>query len=440
MASSPQRFRKAQRLSPGEPLVDLFELDMGVQAGPLLRWTSGPLGGVSPNVLQNPCVKNSIAPWSTTNTSERGPASDLGAEYSVPIYGNGYARNAAGLGAGISMTCFARPDTGGDRVPVTPGVWVSFQARVANFRCRTRLRIGWYNAAGVNFASTYSTAVSEAFTNTDRTQAASLRNYRLLHMAEQPPATAVTALAAIVSDGGAGTPSPAATNPYVFWTWAMLAVYHRKPRGVPPWSMSHGYGEVAFDGETYTPMPIKVEGVAMRGAGQLPRPRVTVPDHRDPTLGITALMDLYGDLIDCKVSRKRVWRSALDGQAEADTSDFYGPETWYVDRIVEHLPGSHATFELVALLDLQGLRLPRRQVIAKSCTATYRRWTGATFAYGGCRYGQMAGTGSGLWTSDGTPTVVSSEDVCGKRLSDCSLRFGSVLATWAFPGVQRWRV
>lgn len=417
------RKRKAQRLQL-EPLIDLYEIDLGKQGGGLLRWTPGPLGGLSKNLIKNPCMIMKQEPWISWGTTNFGVGSLHGAGWGLPVWGNGYMRKSTGMSGVTSMGAYIDDDATG-RLTAKAGQWWCWQVRVLPVRCQVRVQLRWYDSGGSLITTSYSsyqTAISPT-----PSEASDLNAYKLLSVIAQAPAGTVAVMPGIISDGN-GT----VTDPMVFFTQAMATIHSSQPRKAPVWSQSYGSGKVRFNGVSYDPVPIEIQGSAMRGTGQLPRPRVTAPDSEDPSIGITGLMDIYGDLLGCKVTRKRVFRSALDDQAEADPSDFFGPEVWYVDRVAEHVPGSHATFELVAALDLQGLMLPRRQVIAQTCTATYRWWNGKEFVYGSCPY-----TGGDFFKEDGTDAD-NTTDACGKRIADCTKRFPSgVLPFWGFPGILR---
>ena len=90
-------------------------------------------------------------------------------------------------------------------------------------------------------------------------------------------------------------------------------------------------------------------------------------------------------------------------------------------------------------MDQEGRKLPGRQVLKDACTHIYRfpdgmgdfDYTNATCPYVGTDYFEATGA------STNDPAL----DKCGKKLSDCRLRFGQhgVLPTRAFPGVARVR-
>jgi lambda family phage minor tail protein L len=61
---------------------------------------------------------------------------------------------------------------------------------------------------------------------------------------------------------------------------------------------------------------------------------------------------------------------------------------------------------------VQGVKLPRRQIIQNICPWKYR---GAECGYAGSNY----------WNSNDQSVATLAQDVCGKRISSCELRFGT---------------
>ena len=68
-------------------------------------------------------------------------------------------------------------------------------------------------------------------------------------------------------------------------------------------------------------------------------------------------------------------------------------------------------FELAASFDLEGVTLPRRQIVQNVCPWRYR---GSECGY----------TGTAYLDANDQAVASSSLDVCGKRLSSCKARFG----------------
>ena len=185
---------------------------------------------------------------------------------------------------------------------------------------------------------------------------------------------------------------------------------------------------LSLAGVQYAPLPIETEGFEWNGRGQLPTPKVRVSNISGLAAGIVIGL---GDALGATMTRIRTFAMFLDGQPNADSGALFEPDIFRVERKSKHT-NLIIEWELSSQIDVTGLKLPRRQVIRNTCTHTYRAWNGSAFVYGSCPYAGLA-----EYQADGTPTGQDSLDVCGKRLSDCILRFGAntPLPTRAFPGV-----
>jgi lambda family phage minor tail protein L len=178
-------------------------------------------------------------------------------------------------------------------------------------------------------------------------------------------------------------------------------------------------------GDEFLAYPFEISGFEWDGAGQLPTPRLRIGN-----LGgtISEYNRLYDDLLGLKVTRIRTMLKYLDsvnfadGNEDADDTAQFPKEVYFIDRKVSE-NNSVVEYDLVSALDISSIKLPRRLVIQNTCQWRYR---GAE-----CNY-----TGSAMFTKLGVSTTNSALDVCGKRLSDCKIRFGasSTLNYGAFPG------
>jgi len=76
-----------------------------------------------------------------------------------------------------------------------------------------------------------------------------------------------------------------------------------------------------------------------------------------------------------------------------------------------------------------GVRAPKRQCIANICQWVYRSTE--------CGY-----TGTNYFDTNDVPVASSANDVCGKRLTSCKLRFGATaeLPYGSFPGIGAYTV
>ena len=177
-------------------------------------------------------------------------------------------------------------------------------------------------------------------------------------------------------------------------------------------------GNIVWNGNTYTRLPIQAEGFDYTNTGSLPRPTLTVSnlDSTMTTLLILVNATTTGnDLGGATVKRIRTLKKYLDGEAAADPHAKFPDEVWYVDRKASENRDA-VSFELASKFDLAGVMLPKRQLIANVCQWKYR---GAECGYTGTRY---------FNTNDGVESTLAN-DVCGKRLASCELRFGQVTRT-----------
>ena len=184
-------------------------------------------------------------------------------------------------------------------------------------------------------------------------------------------------------------------------------------------------GNIVFNSQTYTRIPIKADGFEYSNTGTLPRPTLSISNH-DST--ITTLLLLVNattagnDLGGAEVRRIRTLKKYLDGENAADPNARWPEERWFVDRKASE-SRDQVTFELASKFDLAGQKIPKRQVIANVCQWKYRSSE--------CSY-----TGSNYFDVNGNSVSTLAEDVCGKRVASCKLRFGDTaeLPFGSFPG------
>jgi lambda family phage minor tail protein L len=184
-------------------------------------------------------------------------------------------------------------------------------------------------------------------------------------------------------------------------------------------------GNITWNGNAYTRIPVKADGFEYTNAGSLPRPTLSVA-NLDGT--ITALLlgvndvNAGNDLTGAKVKRIRTLKKFLDGEPAADPYATFPVEEWYVDRKATE-SRNVVVFELASELDLQGKELPNRQVVANICQWKYRSPE--------CSY-----AGSSYFDVNNNSVNTEAEDACGKRLSSCKARFGenNELPFGSFPG------
>lgn len=207
-----------------------------------------------------------------------------------------------------------------------------------------------------------------------------------------------------------------------------------------------GISSVQHNGITYTPLDCEIDGMEFSGEGALPRPKIRI-SNVSKTLASEVIN--YNDLIGAKLTRRRTFMKYLDGQPEADSTAIFMDDIYVVERKTVHNKYI-IEWELAAYMDFEGTKIPKRQIIKDVCTRIYRYWDATTsgFVYSDyewrCPY---TTTGSGSYFDEEGQSCAASDDKCGKKLSDCRLRFGKdgvnntePLPTFAFPSVAETRV
>jgi len=173
-------------------------------------------------------------------------------------------------------------------------------------------------------------------------------------------------------------------------------------------------GKLIWQAKEYLPFPVQVSGFEFSGTGQLPRPKIVVANL---TGVMTTLLLELDDLLGAKFTRKRTLAKFLDGanfpsgsNPTADPTAEFADDIFFVDRKISE-NRDIVEFELASSFDLQGVKLPRRQIIQNICPWKYR---GAECGY----------TGSSFFDANDIPVGSTAQDACGKRLSSCKTRFG----------------
>lgn len=184
-------------------------------------------------------------------------------------------------------------------------------------------------------------------------------------------------------------------------------------------------GNIIWNSQEYIRLPVQAEGFDYASGGTLPRPTLSVANLGGEISALLLLANAVtpgNDLGGATVTRIRTLKKFLDGEPTADIHAKFPDEIWYVDRKSAETRDV-VQWELASKLDMAGMMIPKRQLIANVCQWRYRSAE--------CGY-----TGSNYW--DASDQVVNnlSADVCGKRLSSCKLRFGatSPLPFGSFPG------
>ena len=181
---------------------------------------------------------------------------------------------------------------------------------------------------------------------------------------------------------------------------------------------------IIWQGQEYTRIPLECTGFST-ASDSYARPKIQLAN----VSGVFSTMALQmGDLVGCKITRKRTLGMYLDavnfsdGNPSANPDEHFNDDIFYIVQKTQENK-IYIEFELGSALDLQGVMLPRRQVIAGTCCWQYRSE--------GCGY-----TGGPCATNKDVATTISSQDQCSKTITGCKFRFGEngILRFGGFPG------
>jgi lambda family phage minor tail protein L len=196
-------------------------------------------------------------------------------------------------------------------------------------------------------------------------------------------------------------------------------------------------GSVTFGGTTYQAADVEAEGFEVTGQGSIPNPTLRVSNA---TLMLAGIVLAHDDVVGARVTRIRTFAQYLDGAVQADPSAMLPTEVWYVEQKTK-ANKSVIEWKLAAATDVEGTELPKRVVCRDYCPWAYRRWKTGTAAFDYSDV-ECPFTGSAMFTALGAATTDPAADVCGRKISDCKLRFGDdgILPFGGFPGVGLNRI
>jgi lambda family phage minor tail protein L len=144
-------------------------------------------------------------------------------------------------------------------------------------------------------------------------------------------------------------------------------------------------GAIFWQGISYQPVPIEVEGFEINGNGQLSRPKIRIANV---DYLITSLLQNNEDLIYGKVVRKRTFLKYIDDInfdggnpfGEADQSAEIAEEEYLISQKTSENK-LYVELELTSPLDLDNYEVNNRVILGKYCSWLYRGE--------GCRYNKQ---------------------------------------------------
>lgn len=182
---------------------------------------------------------------------------------------------------------------------------------------------------------------------------------------------------------------------------------------------------IIFNGQTYEPMALQVDGLEMRSDGKASAPTLSMANNIKGIQGaVTAYCLQFGDFAGAKIKVITTLAKYLDaenfsaGNTSANPSE-KREQIWFIEQKTSE-NAQQVTFELSNPVDFEGLKIPTRQ-ISNYCNWEYRSEE--------CGY-----IGSAMFTEKDEPTDNPALDRCSFRTSGCNcreneLRFGGFPAS-----------
>jgi lambda family phage minor tail protein L len=129
-----------------------------------------------------------------------------------------------------------------------------------------------------------------------------------------------------------------------------------------------GDTKIQWKGNIYEPIPIAAAGYEKSTTGQIAQPTLTVAN----VLGtFTQVINELDDLVGAKVTRRRTLGKYLDGEPGADPLQEFPIDVFYIERKTQE-NSMVISWQLASVLDLEGLKLPRRIITQNYCQWRYR--------------------------------------------------------------------
>ena len=150
--------------------------------------------------------------------------------------------------------------------------------------------------------------------------------------------------------------------------------------------------KIIWQGNTYIPAPIQATGFENSSRGTLPTPILSISSQSETGTDQLALLRYeilkLGDIIGAKVTRRRTFAKYLDwanfsatdsAPRLAELPDGYEPDPnaelprdiYFIERKTAENK-STIQYQLSSILDLEGIKIPRRTIISDKCNWNYR--------------------------------------------------------------------
>ena len=174
--------------------------------------------------------------------------------------------------------------------------------------------------------------------------------------------------------------------------------------------------DIIWQGQVYSPVAIKSDGLELRGDGKASMPNLAIANTLNGINGaMSALCLQLSDFAGAKLTVITTLAKYLDAanfaSGNLQARNEYKKQVWFVEQKTAE-NASQVTFELSNPVDFEGMKIPCREI------TNYCHWA----VCGRYRQDPCLYSGSAMFTKDGKPTDDQSLDYCGGSLADCKLR------------------
>ena len=174
--------------------------------------------------------------------------------------------------------------------------------------------------------------------------------------------------------------------------------------------------DIIWQGQVYSPVAIKSDGLEMRGDGKASMPSLAIANTLNGINGaMSALCLQLSDFAGAKLTVITTLAKYLDAanfaSGNPQARNEYKKQVWFVEQKTAE-NASQVTFELSNPVDFEGMKIPCREI------TNYCHWA----VCGRYRQDPCLYSGSAMFTKDGKPTDNQSLDYCGGTIESCRLR------------------
>lgn len=177
-------------------------------------------------------------------------------------------------------------------------------------------------------------------------------------------------------------------------------------------------GNIIFRGQVFAPQALTVTGLEMRSDGKASTPTLTLANNIGGVQGaVSAYCLRFSDFAHAKLTVITTLAKYLDAvnfdNGNPNASNECKEQIWFVEQKTSE-NAQQVTFELSNPIDLEGLKIPVREITNYCHWAVVGKYRGEECGY----------TGVAMFDEHDKPTDNPILDKCGGRMKSCVCRFG----------------